>query len=284
MTSSEEGITARRAVTRRGGASVNQTETIHVFSADKMRLPVVKRKYFTGTSLGNTISEVPVPAVQDLWHLPNEIKKALYDKYRVAVGGRDPDGESEDVDSDEAVVADEEEVTPVKKRRPALQAAALEPVFYHEVPKTLCEELLHMYRVKAIIDLTAGAGTWALCALQSRIPYFGVTLTEIHLEELLKMLEGKIVGMMQTEGSPLYSPGFAGAPASAASAAVAGSPRTSGAAASAASAVVAASPRTGGVPAAASPPPKRRRPVKGSGRLGASAACAGSEESPADSQ
>ena len=63
-----------------------------------------------------------------------------------------------------------------------------EPVFFFEPPKALVEELLHTAQAKGVIDLTAGAGTWAIACLEMGLPYLGVVLTEMHLTELLAHL------------------------------------------------------------------------------------------------
>lgn len=60
----------------------------------------------------------------------------------------------------------------------------IEPVFFNTLPKVLIEELIHLSGCKAVIDLTAGAGAWAVTCLEQGIPYFGVVLTELHLTEL----------------------------------------------------------------------------------------------------
>ncbi len=67
-----------------------------------MRLPVIKRKFFSGTNQGDTITEVPVPEEHELWTMPLPTKRALYDKYRVPVGGKEEsssEGESENEES-----------------------------------------------------------------------------------------------------------------------------------------------------------------------------------------
>ena len=43
--------------------------------------------------------------------------------------------------------------------------------------KALAEEIAHMVRACAIVNLTVGAGTLATVALEQGLPYFGVALT-----------------------------------------------------------------------------------------------------------
>lgn len=60
----------------------------------------------------------------------------------------------------------------------------IEAVFHHEPSKLLVEELCHMTCCQGVIDLTCGAGVWALVCMENRIPYLGVVLSAVHLEEL----------------------------------------------------------------------------------------------------
>jgi len=71
---------------------------------------------------------------------------------------------------------------PCQKKRKTLELP--EPVFYHEPPKVLVQELMHMAAARGIIDLTAGSGVWAEAALEAQVPYFGLVLTDVHLSEL----------------------------------------------------------------------------------------------------
>ena len=64
----------------------------------------------------------------------------------------------------------------------------LQPTFYYQPPRSLVQELLHLANAMAIIDLTAGAGTWALAAIERHVPYFGVGLSEMHNRELTAQL------------------------------------------------------------------------------------------------
>lgn len=45
-----------------------------------------------------------------------------------------------------------------------------------------------MANAKAVIDLTAGAGPWALAAIARHVPYFGMVLTDVHQKELTARL------------------------------------------------------------------------------------------------
>lgn len=68
-------------------------------------------------------------------------------------------------------------------------------MFYHEPPKVLVQELMHMAAARGIIDLTAGSGVWAEAALEAQVPYFGLVLTDVHLSELRNHLIKQAAGV-----------------------------------------------------------------------------------------
>ena len=58
------------------------------------------------------------------------------------------------------------------------------PIFHNEYPKACAAEIINLYSVVDVIDLTAGAGAWAKAAMDAGVPYCGVALTLKHQEEL----------------------------------------------------------------------------------------------------
>jgi hypothetical protein len=76
-----------------------------------------------------------------------------------------------------------------KQKRVTTPATDTEPVFYNQVPLVLVQELMHMSSAVAVVDLTVGAGTWALAALEAAVPYFGVVLTQKHQEAVIAHLQ-----------------------------------------------------------------------------------------------
>ncbi len=48
--------------------------------------------------------------------------------------------------------------------------------------------------------MCAGAGPWAIAAVESRLPYFGLVLTEVHMAELLKHIEIQVEKLQRTPG------------------------------------------------------------------------------------
>jgi hypothetical protein len=201
---SEDGLTSRRRPSRH---CVKQLETFHLYSAARLRMPRRAKKHLgSGTRLGDSRVEVPVLKEEDLWATDKATKKAIYSsKNFIPVGGR-AGSESEDDEDDEEDAAGEEQEPPAKKAKTEPDKL---PVFYHEFPKVLAAEIINLYCVIGIIDLTAGAGTWAKAALDAGIPYFGVTLTLRHQEELSNHLINYIKAAQVDSQSPLFVRGLA---------------------------------------------------------------------------
>jgi hypothetical protein len=63
--------------------------------------------------------------------------------------------------------------------------------FVFEPSEALVEELLHLSQSMGVIDLTAGASPWAVCCVEQGLPYFGVVLSEVHMQELDEFLVKK---------------------------------------------------------------------------------------------
>ena len=200
---SEDGLTARRRLARH---FVKQMETFHLFSGARLRMPK-KNKFFSGSSLGDSLVEVPVLLEEELWATDKATKKAIYSsKNFIAVGGRAGSESDDDDDDDEAAV--EEPEPPTKKAKTETDTL---PIFFHEFPKVLVAEIINLYNVIGVIDLTAGAGTWAKASLDAGIPYFGVTLTLKHQEELSNHLVEYVKAAQLDSTSPLFVRGLASA-------------------------------------------------------------------------
>jgi hypothetical protein len=102
----EKGLTERKFINRRGAASIKQSERVHMITKHRPKLPMRKRRHFAGTNLGDTITEIPVLSHEEMWRLPLEKKRRLYDKYRVDVGGKE--GSSSD-SGDEPAAEDDDD-------------------------------------------------------------------------------------------------------------------------------------------------------------------------------
>ena len=105
----EKGLAERKYINRRGAASIKQSERVHMITKHRPKLATQKRRYFAGTNLGDTITEIPVLAHEEMWRLPLEKKRRLYGKYRVDVGGKDgsssDSGDEPAEDDDDAAAA-----------------------------------------------------------------------------------------------------------------------------------------------------------------------------------
>jgi hypothetical protein len=103
----EKGLAERKYINRRGAASIKQSERVHMITKHRPKLPTRRRRHFPGTNLGDTITEIPVLGHDEMWRLPLDKKRRLYDKYRVDVGGKD--GSSSDSGDDAAAAADDDD-------------------------------------------------------------------------------------------------------------------------------------------------------------------------------
>jgi hypothetical protein len=195
----EDGAARRRQLVR-GTGSVKQREGMLVLTRTKPKMIRRKRLHFEGTSAGDTIGNIPAP--EDEWQLTVAKKRLLYAHYRVDVGGKE--GSDDDDDDEEAEAAAE---PPAKKKRVVplkKDDEELETVFYFQPALGLVEELLHLSQAKAVIDLTAGAGVWALAAVENNLPYFGLVLTDTHLTELTTYLVRQVKAKLSNPTSKLY--------------------------------------------------------------------------------
>ena len=113
----EKGITSKKAVNRRGTGAVKQNEVAHMVTRVRPRMATRARRHFEGTTLGDTIGHVPAEDDDKQWSLTVAKKRELYDKYRVAVGGKDGSDAETDADEEEDAVPEE---SPNKANPPAL--------------------------------------------------------------------------------------------------------------------------------------------------------------------
>ena len=193
----ESAVAERRSYCRKAVASLKSNETAYIITNDFVRLPQKKKKHFSGTNLGSSLVDVPLASAKETWQMTREAKKDLYGKYLVPVGGKDSDGEDDEAE----MMMDE---TPTKAKQQKLDPKEEVPVFYWQPSGLLCEELLHMYSISAIIDLTAGSGQWALAALKNNLPYFGVVLTPTHQTSLREWLLTSVLKGQHDETSPFF--------------------------------------------------------------------------------
>ncbi len=100
-------------------------------------------------------------------------------------------------------------ITPGRGAHSARADTALEPVFFHSYPVALFREWVHCFAAAVWCDFTAGCGHSAMACLESKCPYFGLTMTDVHREELVKRLLVLVYDSMKEQGSALYNPSLA---------------------------------------------------------------------------
>ena len=146
----------------------------------------------------------------DMWMLPVQLKRDVYGKRRIAVGGRNPDDcdDGEEEECDEV----EDEAPPLKFSPKASSRSGkgvqtdMQPVAFHELPVVLYSELIWDFSLKSIIDLTPGSGNLAISALRHQIGYLGVVYSAKHAEVLTSHFEETMLQLMQDESSLVYDP------------------------------------------------------------------------------
>ena len=192
LTVDEDSLCNRKSLVRT--SVCEQVEVMHIITQkdfSNMGMPHVRRKHFNGSNFGTHLGNMILPSYATLWSESCKSKLELYGKYRVAVGGKTEgeDGPGRGV-----------------KRK---DRTTIEPVFWHGRPSLLYDEILHSYRLDAIIDLSCGDGQLALTCARNRTPYFGFALTEKHATLLRDHLIEEILKGMVNEADPMFDPQLA---------------------------------------------------------------------------
>lgn len=189
----EESVTQnrRRHKFQSGLARVNQTEWVHIVSDSRICLPSRKRLHFAGSTVGDIITGVEVPAVATEWHMPWGSKKEYYGKKMlVAVGGKT-------------------EVAAEDKQAVAKTSSTMVPVAYHLMPDKYYDEMIHTFFAKCVIDLTPESGKFGWCCLKNKTGYVAITTGE----PMSIALRGHWVDLLKEEmsipGSKVYNAGYA---------------------------------------------------------------------------
>ena len=146
---SEESLKERRQKVKFSTAmTLPDIECVHSYvnSRNGFKLGISKRQYYEGTSMSSYIGPIVLPAWTDCWKMKFEEKKKLFDKHRVAVGGRDELSGGKDIE----------------RRQPE----DIEPVFYHTLPTVLWRQLIHSNRWIGAIHLTVGDGDFDVVSEQ----------------------------------------------------------------------------------------------------------------------
>ena len=170
--------------------SVQQEETLLQISKHNLIMNGRKRKTYSGTNRGTMLGPAILTPYGDdsIWKETLRVKKTIFGKAnRIAVGGPNLD-----------LAAGED----TKKKR---NENMLEPVWFHEHPYDVDEEIWLQHGVVAIICLTAGNGNAGLHAIQHKIPCTLVCLTECHAKLLRQHIERRVFAAFQDESNPLYN-------------------------------------------------------------------------------
>jgi len=153
---------------------------------------VQPRLYSESNTRGNAIAWLAKPQWSDtaaVWSLSIAQKRAVFGQSNMPLpGGQCPvEHEKEPKGKDSDIVA----------------------AFWHESPAALAAEVAHYLCAKSIVDLTPGSGHWALWAVKKRIPYTGITMTEVHRDLLMKRLVTKTIeGMIDPNDEDLYDAAY----------------------------------------------------------------------------
>lgn len=135
ISKTEESITAWRSRNRNTTLGVKQMEMAHILSAGRISLPVKNRKHYKGTNCGDTLSDVAIPKMANVWQLSWKNKKLLYGKkHLIAVGGKTA-GTSGDQNA-------------VKRTD-----TTMEPVCFHPMPEEFYDTVVDDFHVKRVFDL-----------------------------------------------------------------------------------------------------------------------------------
>ena len=189
-------------VLRRGRKTKNvlkQSERMFVFVCDPQAIPDEKRKYYKGTSKGQSWGFITLTPFSHVWRIPAEQKKLAYGEALRPVGGKASAEEAADSGGDEELVGED----PGDTRGPVQDV----PFCYYGLPLMFVKDLLHVSHTKAVIDFTPGEGNFALAVTECKgaVLYFGLCHTELHCQLLRDYLTDCVLAAMQKEGNPLFN-------------------------------------------------------------------------------
>lgn len=115
----------------------------------------------------------------------------LFGKFRVAVGGRTPGSDG----SHRGVCSKTKET--------------VDPVFWHSRPSLLYQEVMASYHLTALVDGGVVDGVLAATACLKRVPYFGLALTQQHLEKVTERIVHVVMNQMLQTESGVFEPKLA---------------------------------------------------------------------------
>ena len=168
-------------------------EGVWFLTQTELKCKVQPRLHAQGNTRGNVLGPFAKSSWADAgetWLLPASVKKEVLGKDNLPLPGGS---------------------CPVEHEAETRGAGgSMVPVFYHDSPAVVAEELVHYLQAKAVIDLTPGCGNWALQCLRKRIPYLGVALSDRHKDLLGKKLVSRTLqAMSDTADESLYDATYA---------------------------------------------------------------------------
>lgn len=161
------------------------TETMLLVVAADWSCPRRTHVHYKGSNYSDQLGPVLIDSWESdsVWTLSRKDKKTLQGRFKIEAGG-----------SVEAGLAP----TSKWKNRPE------EPVWFHQKPYNLCDEIVYSYFGRSLIDFSPSGGNFAMIAMRRRLPYVGITCSDFHSECLLKRLLAQVKVAMQDPDDALY--------------------------------------------------------------------------------
>ena len=185
----EESLKKRRNRVHGGTGSLQQIEWVHMLAHSRISVPERRRKHFDGSTAGDLINGIELPELGKEWHVTWKDKKAMYGKRNlIAVGGKT-----------EGIQGEAERKTD----------STVVPLSYHGMPIIFYKELLHMFFVKCVLDMTPLNAKFAWACLEERVAYVGVAFTKEHMDKIYLHLAELVKSAMADPGSKLFNKEYA---------------------------------------------------------------------------
>ena len=209
----EETSLVNRMALVRGFKALDQVEYMYLVTASGLNVPERKREAYGGSNRGNVISQVALRPLNEGWSATFKMKKLIYGKNRRAVGGAAGPSDAASGDEGSAGSTAASSLRPPTVDGPGAGKDrtddAVEPVFYRVLPPLFYHCLLTSMSAKAVVDCTAGDGSAALSAIESKIPYVGICMTPEHMHGLTGYLATAVLDKFVDERSAIYQPKLA---------------------------------------------------------------------------
>ena len=175
----DEDSLATRIERFKGAAVLLQEEHLIMVSANSIKAPRTPRKHHKGSNYGECLG--PVTAVDwngsATWKMEPSQKRNLFGKVgKIPVGGNCADNVVYKKGSDKNVP---------------------EPVYWHEQPYTVDEDLVNGFPQCGIVDLIGASPNLCMVAIEQSIPMFAFCFTDYHVTFLRGELEIRVFKKMQ---------------------------------------------------------------------------------------